>query len=118
MRKQATLNGLLDQGCTIRGDVAFADLLRVHGHVIGTVTSDAELFVGEGGVIEGEIRVGRLVVAGTVKGTLWIKERLVVHKGGRVLAEVHAPKLVMDDGAVLEGQVHMTPAPAEHPSSS
>jgi cytoskeletal protein CcmA (bactofilin family) len=118
MRRQATLNGLLDQGCTVRGEVAFVDLLRVHGHVIGSVTSEAELFVGEGGVIEGEIRVGRLIVAGTVTGTVWVTERLVVHKGGKILAEVHAPKLVMDDGGILEGHVHMTGPGAEPPSSS
>jgi len=108
MRRQTTLNGLLDQGCTIRGHVAFTDLLRVHGHIIGTVASEAELFVGEGGLIEGEIRVGRLVVAGTVQGAVWVTERLVVHQGGKVLAEVHAPKLVMEEGGLLEGQVHMT----------
>jgi len=118
MRRQTTLNGLLDQGCTVRGGVTFTDLLRVHGNVIGTVTSEAELFVGEGGVIDGEVRVGRLVVAGTVKGSVWVKERLVVHKGGCVLAEVHAPKLVVDEGGVLEGRVHMTTPAGDVPTSS
>ena len=60
---QATLNGFLDQGCTIEGDVIFSDLLRVHGQVSGKVSSEQELLVGEGGVVEGEIAVGRLVVA-------------------------------------------------------
>ena len=45
MKRPATLNGFLDQGCTIRGEVDFADLLRVHGHVIGSVRSAAELLV-------------------------------------------------------------------------
>jgi cytoskeletal protein CcmA (bactofilin family) len=110
-RDQATLNGFLDQGCTITGDVVFADLLRVHGHVVGKVLGEHELLVGEGGLVEGEIRVGRLVVAGTVKGTVRVKERLVVHGSGKVLAEVFAPTLVVDEGGVMEGVVHMT-APA------
>ena len=109
---QATLNGFLDQGCTITGDIAFADLLRVHGHVVGRVTGEHELLVGEGGLVEGEIQVGRLVVAGTVKGTVRVKERLVVHGSGKVMAEVFAPTLVVDEGGVMEGVVHMTaPAP-------
>ena len=113
MRKtQATLNGFLDQGCTITGEVVFADLLRVHGHVVGRVSGEHELLVGEGGLVEGEIQVGRLVVAGTVKGTVRVKERLVVHGSGKVLAEVFAPTLVVDEGGVMEGVVHMTaPAP-------
>jgi cytoskeletal protein CcmA (bactofilin family) len=107
-RDQATLNGFLDQGCTITGEVLFADLLRVHGHVVGRVTGEHELLVGEGGLVEGEIQVGRLVVAGTVKGTVRVKERLVVHGSGKVLAEVFAPTLVVDEGGVMEGVVHMT----------
>ena len=55
-----TLNGFLDQGCSIKGDIVFADLLRVHGQASGTVRSDGELLVGEGGVVEGEIMVARL----------------------------------------------------------
>jgi cytoskeletal protein CcmA (bactofilin family) len=104
----ATLNGFLDQGCTITGEVAFTDLLRVHGHVSGTISSEHELLVGEGGVVEGEVVVGRLVVAGTVRGTVRVKERVVIHGTGKVLAEVFAPTLVVEAGGVLEGPVHMT----------
>lgn len=108
-KPQDTLTGFLDQGCTIKGDVAFSELLRVHGHVTGTVVSDDELLVGEGGIVEGELKVGRLVVAGTVRGTVRVKERLLVHSSGKVLAEVYAPKLIVEEGGVLEGAVHMVP---------
>ena len=117
-KSQGTLNGFLDQGCTIKGEVVFSDLLRVHGHVKGSVSSEQELLVGEGGEVEGEVTVGRLVVAGTVRGTVRVKDRVVIHSTGRVLAEVFAPTLVVDEGGVLEGPVHMTrPASAEPPAS-
>ncbi|MCU0291576.1 MAG: polymer-forming cytoskeletal protein [Thermoanaerobaculaceae bacterium] len=103
-----TLNGFLDQGCSIKGDIVFADLLRVHGHATGTVRSDGELLVGEGGVVEGEIMVARLVVAGTVRGTIKARERLVVHSSGRITAEIATPVLVVDEGGVVEGTVNMT----------
>jgi cytoskeletal protein CcmA (bactofilin family) len=111
---QGTLNGFLDQGCAIKGDVVFLDLLRVHGQVNGKVSSEHELLVGEGGVVEGEIAVGRLVVAGTVKGTVRVRESLMIHSTGRVLAEVFAPTLIVDEGGVLEGAVHM--ARSDNPS--
>lgn len=106
-KAEGSLTGFLDQGCTITGDVAFHDLLRIHGHVTGTVKSEDELLVGEGGVVEGEISVGRLVVAGTVKGTVRVRERLVVHASGKLLAEVFAPRMVVDEGGIVEGAVHM-----------
>lgn len=117
-----TLNGFLDQGCSIKGDVVFSELLRVHGQVTGTVRSEGELLVGEGGVVEGEIAVGRLLVAGTVRGTVRVKERLVVHGSGRVLAEITAPVLVVDEGGIVDGTVKMAgPAPrtaGESPAAS
>jgi cytoskeletal protein CcmA (bactofilin family) len=117
-KSQGTLNGFLDQGCTIKGDVVFSDLLRVHGNVNGRVSSEHELLVGEGGLVEGEVTVGRLVVAGTVRGTVRAKDRVVIHGTGRVFAEVFAPTLVVDEGGVLEGPVHMTqPVSAEPPGS-
>ena len=102
-----TLNGFLDQGCSIKGDVVFADLLRVHGQLTGRISSEHELLVGEGGVVDGEVAVGRLVVAGTVKGTVRAKELVMIHGTGKVFAEVFAPTLVVDEGGVLEGGVHM-----------
>lgn len=111
----ATLNGFLDQGCSIKGEIVFTDLLRVHGHAHGSVTSEGELLVGEGGVVEGDIAVGRLAVAGTVVGTVRVRERLVVHGSGRVRADITTPVLVVDEGGVVEGNVSMA-APAAAPA--
>ncbi|HNX49818.1 MAG TPA: polymer-forming cytoskeletal protein [Thermoanaerobaculaceae bacterium] len=111
-----TLNGFLDQGCSIKGDIVFSDLLRVHGQATGTVRSDGELLVGEGGVVEGEIMVARLVVAGTVRGSVKARERLVVHRSGRVTADISTPILVVDEGGVVEGTVKMT-APGQPPTT-
>jgi cytoskeletal protein CcmA (bactofilin family) len=117
-KSQGTLNGFLDQGCTIKGEVEFADLLRVHGRISGRIMSEHELLVGEGGEVEGEVTVGRLVVAGTVRGTVRVKDRVVIHGTGRVVAEVFAPTLVVDEGGVLEGPVHMTRPASPEPSAT
>ncbi len=106
-KPQGTLTGFLDEGCTIKGDLTFTDLLRIHGHVEGNVTSEHELLVGEGGVVDGVVEVGRLVVSGTVRGTVKVRDRLIVHRSGKVEAEVHAPTLVVDEGGVVDGPVHM-----------
>jgi cytoskeletal protein CcmA (bactofilin family) len=106
-KSHGTLDGFLDHGCTIKGDVVFAELMRVHGHVFGTIGSEGELLVGEGGTVEGEVVVGKLVVAGTVRGTVRARESMVVHETGKVYAEVFASTLVVAKGGVLEGLVHM-----------
>jgi cytoskeletal protein CcmA (bactofilin family) len=49
--------------------------------------------------------VARLAVSGTVRGVIHAKERIEVHAGGRLFAEIHAPALVVEEGAVIQGAV-------------
>lgn len=102
-----TLNGFVDSGCTIRGELEFSSSFRIDGRLEGSVISKAELVVGEDGVVEGEVRVARCIVGGTVRGTITASERVVLHGSAKVWADVHAPAVVMEDGAFLEGTVAM-----------
>jgi cytoskeletal protein CcmA (bactofilin family) len=117
IRKSGTLNGFLDKGARFEGTLSFEDVFRIDGALKGTVLSDEELVVGESGSVEGEIRVGRLSVSGTVRGVVHARERVEVHAGGRVFAELHAPALVVEEGAVIQGPVETGPAQASAPSA-
>jgi cytoskeletal protein CcmA (bactofilin family) len=113
-KSSGTLNGFLDRGARLEGTLTFDDVFRIDGAFKGTIVSDAELVVGDGGLVEGEIRVGRLAVSGTVRGVIHAKERIEVHAGGRLFAEIHAPALVVEEGAVIQGAVEAGAArPAE-----
>lgn len=112
-----TLNGFLDPGCTVRGELEFSSAFRVDGRLEGTVSSKAELIVGEQGHLEGTITVARCLVGGTVKGTITASERVVLHAGAKVWADITAPTIVMEDGAFFEGKITMSgKAPAAEPA--
>ena len=106
-RSGDSLNGFVDSGCTIRGELEFKTYFRVDGKVEGTVRSKSELVIGEGGVVQGEIEVARCVVGGEVRGTIRATEQVLLHATAKVWADVEAPALVMEDGAFLEGAVSM-----------
>lgn len=101
------LNGFVDTGCTIRGELEFAESFRLDGRVEGQVRSAAELVVGERGVVDGEIEVARCLVGGEVHGVIRASEQVVLHGSAKVWADIHTPALVMEDGAFLEGRVVM-----------
>jgi cytoskeletal protein CcmA (bactofilin family) len=102
-----SLNGFVDAGCTIRGELEFETYFRVDGRIEGTVRSNAELVVGERGVVEGELEVGRCVIGGEVRGTIQATELVLLHATAKVWADIQTPSLVMEDGALLEGSVKM-----------
>ena len=106
-RGAESLNGFVDSGCTIKGELEVSSYFRVDGRVEGTVRSRSELVVGEGGVVEGEVEVARCIVGGEVRGTIRAAEQVLLHAGAKVWADIHTPALVMEDGAFLEGSVAM-----------
>lgn len=104
---QGDLNGFLDSGSHLTGELHFEDTFRIDGKFTGTVVSDGDLIVGERGDVEGEIRVRRVFVSGTVRGTLRASERVEITAAGKVMADVFAPSLTIDDGAHFEGRCSM-----------
>lgn len=101
------LNGFLDAGSFITGTLQFEDTFRLDGHLKGTVVSSGDLVVGSRGEIEADIEVGRIFVSGTVRGKVVAKRRVEVAAGGKFLADLETPSLVVEDGAILQGQCNM-----------
>lgn len=101
------LNGFVDAGCTIRGELEFQSSFRLEGRVEGKVRSRSELVVGEQGLVEGEVEVARCLVAGSVRGTIRASDHVILHASAKVWGDIHTPALVMEEGAFLEGRVDM-----------
>ena len=65
------------------------------------------MFIGESGRIEGEVQVRRLFVAGILRGTILQAQRVEIAATGKVLGDLRTETLVIDDGAIFEGQCSM-----------
>ncbi len=104
---QGDLNGFLDAGSHMNGELVFEDTFRIDGRFTGTVVSDGDLIIGEHGDVDGEIKVCRVYVSGTVRGALRASERVEITAMGKVLADVYTPSLTIDDGAFFEGRCSM-----------
>jgi cytoskeletal protein CcmA (bactofilin family) len=111
--KQNDLNGFLDKGSHLNGELLFETTFRVHGKFSGTVASDGDLIVGEGGEIEGEVKVGDLFVSGVVRGKVAAKRRVHIAPTGKVYAEIETPSLIVDEGAFFEGNCAMARPPGK-----
>jgi cytoskeletal protein CcmA (bactofilin family) len=114
---KSQLNGFLDGGSHLRGELHFEDTFRIDGRLTGKVDSDGDLYVGERGEVHGEVRVGRLFVTGRVDAVVQAK-RVEVAPGGQLRGEVTTPCLVIDEGAIFEGQARMVEVEAERAPAS
>ena len=101
------LNGFLDSGSRLVGDLRFDDTFRVDGRFEGKIHSSGRLVVGDAGEIEGEVRVAHVHVAGTIRGTVADAEKVEIVASGKIYGELRTRSLIMADGAVLEGSCSM-----------
>ena len=104
---QGDLNGFLDAGSHMTGELNFDDTFRIDGRFTGSVVSDGDLIVGERGDVDGEVKVRRVFVSGIVRGVLRAAERVEITAVGKVRADVFTPSLTIDDGAFFEGRCSM-----------
>ena len=105
------LNGFLDVGTELEGELRFKDTFRIDGVVKGKIVSDNTLIIGEAGQIEADIECGVISIRGTVNGNIIGRERIEVLAGARVRGSLLAPKLVVEEGAFLQGKCDTSAAP-------
>jgi len=105
--KQSDLNGFLDNGSNVTGELRFQTSFRVDGKFSGTVISEGELIVGQGGEVDGDLRVGQVVISGKVSGTIRASRRVHLSSSGTLLADIDTPVLIIDEGGFFQGQCSM-----------
>jgi cytoskeletal protein CcmA (bactofilin family) len=101
------LTAFIDQGSEFEGKLSFKNTVRIDGSFKGEITSENTLIVGEPGVVLATIRSRQVIVSGEVTGDIIAGERLVLHKTARVEGDIQTPKLVVEDGAELHGNIKM-----------
>ncbi len=102
---------LVGAGTTIEGKVKTDGSMRIDGKVVGDVTAKANVTIGGTGVVEGTISAVNIALAGRVQGTLVATEKLVLENKSVMHGDIRATKLVVDEGAVFDGQCAMSSPP-------
>ena len=102
------LNGFLDAGSHVEGDLKFENTFRIDGKLTGRIVSDGTLVVGEAGQLVGDVQAGQVFVSGRVEGSIQALEQVQIEATGTVLADIDTPSLIIVDGAVFEGRCAMS----------
>lgn len=106
--KEGRLSGYVGNGTVLTGETNFQAMLRVDGHLTGRITSDnGTLIIGATGRVDANIAVAAAIVSGTVNGDIIAGERLELGRTARVVGNIQTPRLVIEDGAVFEGNCTM-----------
>jgi cytoskeletal protein CcmA (bactofilin family) len=109
--KEGRLSGYVGAGTVLTGETSFQAMLRIDGHLTGRVTSEnGTLVVGSTGRVDADIVVVTATIGGTVNGDIIAAEKVELGRTARVLGNIQTPRLVIEDGAIFEGNCSMMKA--------
>jgi cytoskeletal protein CcmA (bactofilin family) len=107
---------IVGQGAKLEGTVVSAGSLRIDGQVKGQINADGDVMLSPQSQVEADIRAQNVQVAGRFKGSILVKGRAEISRGGRVEGDVTSKTLVVEEGAVFQGQSIMEqPSPGQAP---
>ncbi len=109
--KEGRLSGFVGNGTTLNGETNFQAMFRVDGHLTGSITSESgKLVVGSTGKVDANVTVATAIISGTVNGDIVATEKIELGRTARVVGNIQTARLIIEDGAVLEGSCSMLKA--------
>ena len=107
-KKPPPIRSLVGEGMVVRGDLRFADGLRVDGDVYGDVLAAegrSMLVISEKARVHGKVRASHVIISGEVKGPVHADELLELQPKARVVGDVRYELLEMHQGALIDGEL-------------
>jgi cytoskeletal protein CcmA (bactofilin family) len=96
----------IGSGLKIRGEISGTSDMYIDGDVQGKVRIGAgRLTVGSNGRVQADIEAREIIVNGSVLGNLKAADRVQLGSSGSVQGSVITPRIGIDDGARLRGNV-------------
>ncbi|MGK0289540.1 MAG: cytoskeletal protein CcmA (bactofilin family) [bacterium] len=109
--KNAPMSGLLGVGSRFEGEIKFEGTLRIDGMMRGRITCKNErpsiVIISELAVVEADIIADVIIISGQIYGNIQAIERVEIHNPGRLEGTVYTCDLMVDDGALFQGECVM-----------
>lgn len=99
----------LEVDASMTGTLTFKDPvnLSINGRFEGTLDTKGSLSIGEHAQVEATIRGETILVNGSVQGTITATTLVELRAGARVTGKLITPRLITQDGAVIQGAIEM-----------
>ena len=95
---------IVGAGARLEGNVVSAGNLRIDGQVKGQINAEGDVALSPQSQVEADIRAQNVSVAGRFKGSILVKGKAHVGRGGRVDGNITSKTLVVEEGGVFHGQ--------------
>lgn len=91
----------------IKGKLKSDEDLIVKGRIEAEISSSKALLVENSGIIKANVRVKSARISGVLVGNITAEERVEIAPDGRMVGDLTAPKIIINDGAAFRGRIDM-----------
>jgi cytoskeletal protein CcmA (bactofilin family) len=100
-------NTVVGPSILISGRLTGDEDLTVRGRVEGELTLSKTLIVETTGVVKANVAVRNAIISGVVVGNINATESVELTREGRMVGDIHSPRVIIVDGASFRGRVDM-----------
>ena len=100
-------SNVIGKGTVLEGNIETYGNIRIEGRVNGNIKSKSKIALGHGSHVEGNIAAQNADIEGEVKGKVDIGELLVLKSTAVVHGDISTGKLVVEPGAIFNGNCRM-----------
>jgi cytoskeletal protein CcmA (bactofilin family) len=108
---------VIDRSSAFDGVLRTSRNLRIEGQAKGELYCDGTLYVDEGAQVDARVVSANIAVSGTLTGEITCHGKLQILPTGRVSGRVATASLIIQEGAVYEGELRMSNLDEEPPTS-
>jgi len=98
---------IIAAGTVIKGDIECSGDIRIDGTLKGNVHASNKVFIGNEGLVEGDIHCTHADIIGRVNGKITVKDLLNLRGKAHVKGDLHTGKLQVEPSASFNGNCHM-----------
>ena len=104
----ADAHTILGKEARFSGTLAFEGAVRIDGRFEGEVITDDLLLVGPSAEVRATLRVGTVVINGSVEGDIQASSSVEVKAPGRLKGNIVTPTLIIEKGVTFDGSCRMS----------
>ena len=104
------MSSFFGKDAEFEGTLKFYGTIRIDGHFKGEILGEGNLIVGEEATIQSDIHVSNVLNTGLIQGNVIADTKIEIIPPGKVVGNIQAPTIVINEGSILGGNCLMSQA--------
>ena len=105
--EDAAFDTIIENDISFTGNMKFVKPMMIRGVVNGSITSDSDLVIDTGAIVNAEIKSSRVLIKGQVKGNIQAENLIFVTAKGSLDGDISTKKVVLEPGCLFSGKCTM-----------